>query len=207
MNILKLMICILMALILTACSGSSESTASTVPLKISLLGDSIAKRFSSDILQSQPSLPQGSVVENLGRPGLCTIEGYDWTTRLIQSMPRGWIGIYFSGINDARRCGTSVDNFASMIKGLSDTARSDGKRFIVVTPNPTFASPENELLSLYANAERKTGVEIFDLRLLLETTVLPFDYGKELAYDGTHLTPTIYNWMAPLLIQKILTTP
>lgn len=200
---MKALITIVFVLFLAACGSGGESIetkSNLTPLFISIAGDSTAYKFPVSMLQSK--LPVGSVVNNYGIGGLCTSEGYHFAHKIINETPKGGVILYFSGINDARRCGTSTVDFISLIDGMVKDANSQGKRFLPVTPNPTF-SFENNMVDGYAIAER-AAFDVFDLRLLLQTTALPFDYPYELHVDGTHMTPIIYEWMSSKIVEKLV---
>jgi len=198
-------------LTLVACGSSSpeQPMVSTTPENVVAIGDSTISAIYFDTNKLRVNLPVGSSVTTYGAPGQCTIEGQQNNLNIISNTPKGSVIIFLSGINDARRCGTSVEQFKSLVTGLHDAAYANGSKFVVITPNPTIVpGNENEILTQYANAERSLGYNLADLRLWIESTSIPkpFDYGAQVAYDGTHMTPIIYDWLSPKLADVIMSS-
>lgn len=191
--------------VLTACKGRGESSAPALkPQVVFLYGDSTMQNLGEDRLRAH--LPQGSQVTNRGMPGQCAIEAVDAFVAEMPRLPFGATVVGLWGINDARRCGTSVDVFISTIQRMHDAVEGSGKRFVLMTPTPTYAEPENSLLKQYAERERRLGYRLADFRTWIEAPAIfkNFNFGDEVAVDGTHPTPKIYDWMAPKLAAVIL---
>jgi hypothetical protein len=198
---MKTLLTIILATMLAACGGGESAEEKTLEAQhIVLAGDSTAHQYPVGLLQSK--LPAGSVVENKGVPGLCTLYGKPLTYVIINDAPANATIFYFSGINDARKCGTSTAKFIEIVDNFVQTAKAQGKRFVPVTPNPTFGQ-ENIRLEAFAVDER-AHFEVFDLRLMLQTTATPFDYAYEVRKDGTHMTPKIYDWMAGKMVEFLV---
>jgi lysophospholipase L1-like esterase len=198
--------CLAVALAMTACGGGASETpavaAKTTPVHVTILGDSTAAQF--QVLQNV--LPVGSTVDNGGYNGLCIGWDYDWLVwRMAQAGADDTI-VLFIGINDARKCHTDVAEFLYRVQALRSAAGN--RRFIVMTPNPTIGwGNEDDILEMYATAERHSGLELFDLRSKLQGAGLPFDYANELINgqykDGTHMTAPIYAWLASELARVL----
>ena len=202
---MKKIILLLSIFILFGCSGSSDDLpAEEPPINVVAIGDSTISTFFYDTNKLKINLPALSTVTTYGSPGQCAIDGQLHNLNIITSTPKGSVVIFLSGINDARRCGTSVDKFKSLVIDLHNATVSSGSKFVIITPNPTF-SFENHILTQYANAERSLNYNLADLRSWIEdpTMIKPFNYAHEVRVDGTHMTPIIYDWLSPKLAQVI----
>jgi lysophospholipase L1-like esterase len=193
---------------LTACKVQVEAAAPPAakfkPQIVFLYGDSTMQNMGEARLKAQ--LPPGSQVSNRGQAGQCATEAVDAFVAAMPSLPAGATVVGLWGINDARRCGTPLAAFIAIISRMQTAVASSGKRFILMTPSPTYAEPENTLLKQYAEQERRLGYRLADFRLWIEdpAVVKNFNFGDEVAVDGTHPTPKIYDWLAPKLAGVIV---
>lgn len=169
-----------------------------------MYGDSTMQNMGEARLKSL--LPAGSQVSNRGQAGQCATEAVDDFVTEMPKLPAGATVVGLWGINDARRCGTSLEVFISIIKRMHAAVESSGKRFVLMTPSPTYAEPENSLLKQYAEQERRLGYRLADFRLWIEDPAVykNYNFGDEVAVDGTHPTPKIYDWLAPKLAGVIV---
>lgn len=191
--------------VLTACTGRDASGAPAArPQQVFLYGDSTMQNMGEDRLRTL--LPKGSQVSNRGQAGQCATEAVEAFVAEVPRLPAGATVVGLWGINDARRCGTSLDAFISTIQRMHAAVEGSGKRFVLMTPSPTYAEPENSLLKQYAERERRLGYRLADFRMWIEDPAIykNFNFGDEVAVDGTHPTPRIYDWMAPKLAAVIL---
>lgn len=169
-----------------------------------MYGDSTMQNMGEDRLRTL--LPKGSQVSNRGQAGQCATEAVEAFVAEVPRLPAGATVVGLWGINDARRCGTSLEAFIATIQRMHAAVEGSGKRFVLMTPSPTYAEPENSLLKQYAERERRLGYRLADFRMWIEdpAIVKNFNFGDEVAVDGTHPTPKIYDWMAPKLAAVIV---
>lgn len=199
---------LVLSAIISGCGGDSAPEilqTSETPVNVVGIGDSTISVIYYDTNKLRVNLPVGSAFTTYGAPGQCAIEGQQNNLNIIANTPKNSVIIFLSGINDARRCGTSVEQFKLLVIDLHNAAYANGSKFVVITPNPTYTGAENELLTQYANAERSLGYNLADLRDWIENPNIPkpFDYGVQVASDGTHMTPIIYDWLSPKLASVI----
>lgn len=197
-----------LACVLTACKARVEAApppaAPSKPQIVFLYGDSTMQNMGEARLKAQ--LPPGSQVSNRGQAGQCATEAVDAFVADMPKLPTGSTVVGLWGINDARRCGTTLAVFIATIQRMQVAVVSNGKRFILMTPSPTYAEPENTLLKQYAEQERRLGYRLADFRLWIEDPAVykNYNFGDEVAVDGTHPTPKIYDWLAPKLAGVIV---
>lgn len=196
-------------LFLSACGGSSSEEQLPIvgnSINVVAIGDSTISSLYYDTNKLKDNLPPGSSVTTYGSPGQCAIEGQQNNLNIIANSPTGSVIIFLSGINDARRCDITVEQFRLLVIDLHNASCSAGSKFVVITPNPTYTGAENEILTQYAIMERQLGYNLADLRDWIENPSISktFDYGVQVAVDGTHMTPIIYEWLSPKLANVIM---
>lgn len=204
---MKQIIATFLSMVLAACSDSnSEISNQQKSLNIVALGDSTINANNYDMNKLRVNLPIGSTIQQYGISGQCAIEGQQNNIKIIENSPKASVVIFLYGINDARRCGTSVAQFKTLVLALNEATKLIGGKFVVITPNPTFRGNENAILTQYAEMERGLDLNIADLRSWIEDPSVskPFDYAYEVRIDGTHMSPIIYDWLSPKLAQVIV---
>jgi lysophospholipase L1-like esterase len=161
----KFKLCVLagITLALLGCGGGTPQEdeplakeKKTLPVHLCLYGDSTQIwNHHTGLLEA---LPEGSRLSNRGVAGATAIQqlrGYAWV------YPNSWeqemkndcniVTVNF-GINDAAKLGWSADVFVGQIIAIKSIAESNGKVFVIETPNPT-KHPVDYLISQYAGAE------------------------------------------------------